>query len=253
MKNTEITFLILLIVFLCSCKNAHNNSDNESKLEVKVNESKLQSISENLLVGSWEDTGASALHFTLFANGKAKSDNMQTLLYTQWQLSGDSLVLTIESIGNRTSSTDLFAYKIQKLNANELVLSDDNTTSIYRKLGAANDAAQPFVTNDIAEINQKLMRETQPLSPKQIMKMYYPATVGAEGNESITITQSIANNGNTIVTLIHDNRSDDSVKAEKYIMELKNSEDKWTVISINKNWKCRTGRGNTDWGVELCK
>ena len=104
------------------------------------------------------------------------------------------------------------------------------------------------------ELNKMLSRENKDLSAEDVMKIYYPAKVETgEGNEKIEISEEIATNGNTIVTLIHDNLLDDSVKGEKYLMELKKTEDKWVVISLIKNWKCRNGRGHTDWGIELCR
>ena len=104
------------------------------------------------------------------------------------------------------------------------------------------------------EINKKLERKSENLSAQDVMKLYYPHKVEAndEGNEKIEISERKLENGNSLVTLIHDNFLDDSVRGEKYIMELKNTNDKWKIISIRRNWKCWTGRGHTDWGTELC-
>lgn len=104
------------------------------------------------------------------------------------------------------------------------------------------------------KFNQLLAQKEENFSAKDIMKLFYPKTIKTgEGNEEIEISEKTSDNGNTVVTLIHDNLRDDSVKGEKYIMALKKSNEKWIVVSIKKNWKCRDGRGHTNWGVDLCK
>ncbi len=102
-------------------------------------------------------------------------------------------------------------------------------------------------------INVLLKSKNGSVSAKEVMKIYYPheVTMG-EGNESIEISETKLENGNTLVTLVHDNLLDDSIKAKKIILELKNENNRWLVISIKNNWKCRVGRGHTDWGIELC-
>ncbi|WP_340062980.1 hypothetical protein [Ascidiimonas aurantiaca] len=103
------------------------------------------------------------------------------------------------------------------------------------------------------DFNQLLIEKGAHLSAKDVMKLFYPNKVETgEGNEKIEILEKTSDNGNVVVTLIHDNLLDDSVRGEKYIMELTRSNDQWTVLSIKKNWKCWEGRGHTDWGIELC-
>ncbi|UMB54829.1 hypothetical protein MKD41_04995 [Lutibacter sp. A64] len=102
-------------------------------------------------------------------------------------------------------------------------------------------------------INVLLKSKNGSVSANEVMKIYYPheVTIG-EGNESIEISEAKLENGNTLVTLVHDNLLDDSIKAKKIILELKNENNRWFVVSIKNNWKCRVGRGHTDWGIELC-
>jgi hypothetical protein len=96
-----------------------NKSIGHQNKEVK----KSITIDSKLLIGSWFDTDESALHFTMFVDGTAKSDNMVTLLYEKWRIKGDSLFLTAKSIGNHTSSTDESAYKIIQLDKNTLIVT----------------------------------------------------------------------------------------------------------------------------------
>ncbi|UMB61394.1 hypothetical protein MHL31_04115 [Lutibacter sp. A80] len=104
------------------------------------------------------------------------------------------------------------------------------------------------------EINQLLKLKEDDFSAKDVIKLYYPIEINeGEGNETIEISEKTLKNGNTLVTLIHDNLLDDSIKAKKYILELKNENNRWIVISIKNSWKCREGRGHTNWGIELCK
>lgn len=112
---------------------------------------------------------------------------------------------------------------------------------------------EEFETLNSGNLNKLLAEKDENLSAQDVIKLYYPEEVEiGEGNEKIEISEKKLENGNTLVTLIHNNLLDDSLKGEKYIMELNSTNDKWNVISIKKNWKCRLGRGHTDWGVKLC-
>ena len=113
---------------------------------------------------------------------------------------------------------------------------------------------ETFTTVNPEEINQQLERNNDDLSAQDVMRLFYPNEVETgEGNETIEISEEKLQNGNTSVTLIHDNLLDDSQRGVKLIMELKREKSQWTVISIKKNWKCWSGRGNTDWGTDPCK
>ncbi len=105
---------------------------------------------------------------------------------------------------------------------------------------------------DVSKFNQELASMSEALSPEAIMKKYYPHEAGEEGNESVNINQTQLDNGNTEVTLIHDNMLDDAVKATKLVMELEPKGDQFTVASLKKSFKCRQGRGHADWGAAPC-
>lgn len=113
---------------------------------------------------------------------------------------------------------------------------------------------EDFKSLNPKKLNKLLAKTDEKFSPKEVMRLYYPAEVrNAEGNQKIEIFEQTLENGNTLVSLVHDNLLDDSLKAEKYVMELKNSKGKWIVLVVKKNWKCRRGRGHSDWGIALCK
>lgn len=117
-----------------------------------------------------------------------------------------------------------------------------------------NNSGEKFETLDFSEFNAKLIKNEAILSPKAIMKLFYPTEVeGAEGNEQILMSQNEISKNEVELTLIHENMLDDSLNGLKYIMRLKRVGDKWITVSINKNWKCWDGRGHTYWGIEKCK
>ena len=102
-------------------------------------------------------------------------------------------------------------------------------------------------------INVLLKAKNGNISAKEVMELYYPyEVIVGEGNESIEISEKKLENGNTLVTLVHNNLLDDSIKAKKYILELKSENNLWIVVSIKNNWQCRVGRGHTNWGIKMC-
>jgi len=128
-KIVPITFLIFGLFLLGACKN-----DTKTTLNNEVDSEHQKSEVENeLLVGSWIDSSDAALHFTLFNDGTARSDNMKTLLYKNWKVQGNQISFIVESVGNRTSSMDTLAYNIEKLTETKLILKKDNYLSEYTK------------------------------------------------------------------------------------------------------------------------
>lgn len=250
----KTALLIICLVLLNSCRNEQKNQvENETQSLSKTNEKRNIDNENEIIIGSWKDTSSSELHFTLFADGTARSDNMKTLLYQKWRINDDKLILIVESIGNGTSSTEEEIYEILKLNENVLILGKNGQSYEYIKSEDKNNRDEKFIIVDTDDINQKLNKRIENLSAKEVMKLYYPINVnGKEGNEKIEVSEKNAENGNTLIILIHDNLLDDSLKGEKHIMELKMTNNKWTVISIKKNWKCQSNRGHTQWGIEMC-
>ncbi|GAA4441464.1 hypothetical protein GCM10023091_26770 [Ravibacter arvi] len=88
---------------------------------------------QHLLIGSWLDLSQAALHFSMFEDGTARSDNMKTLLYKKWRVAGDTLILTAESIGNGTSSTGDEVFHIEELTPSKLVLKQGENLLEYKK------------------------------------------------------------------------------------------------------------------------
>lgn len=133
MNYKDILTILLLGsgLFLASCQNAQKDVNQASTDHAKREKSTTTDVSD--LIGSWEDQSEKALHFTLYANGKAQSDNMSTLLYQQWGVKGGELFLVAKSIGNKQSSIDTIAYSIQELNDSLLTLKRGNLILKYKK------------------------------------------------------------------------------------------------------------------------
>jgi len=134
----QTLFQILLFCFgltlFVSCNGERKSkTGNEMNSEVK-NENEFDiGIDKQLLVGSWKDTSESALHFTLFKDGSARSNNMKTLLYKNWRVNGRQITFTIESVGNGMSSTNEVTYTIDKLSKDKMVLRKGDYLSEYTK------------------------------------------------------------------------------------------------------------------------
>lgn len=131
MTRTILGLLLLGLISLGACKESKKagekniKKDGVEKSEVLVN--------KQLLVGSWLDTSASQLHFSLLEDGAARSDNMATLLYQKWRLEGNKLILTVKSIGNGSSSIDEESYEIKTLTEEKLVLQNGDYAMEYTR------------------------------------------------------------------------------------------------------------------------
>lgn len=128
-KNILNLLLVIGVLLLASC-NTDNKSSTNNEPVTKVQNSLVE---KELLTGSWKDNSESALDFTLFEDGTARSDNMKTLLYKKWNVEGNEITFTIESIGNGTTSTGDETYSIEKLTKTDLILRKGAQLSAYTK------------------------------------------------------------------------------------------------------------------------
>lgn len=128
-KLLKIAIFSFTILILNACKDdAKNIEIDEETVQVEK-----PVAAEQLLVGSWKDTSPSALHFSIFEDGTAKSDNMKTLLYKSWSVKDNKITFIVESIGNKTTTTDTIVQTIEKLTTDELVLVDGDIREAYKK------------------------------------------------------------------------------------------------------------------------
>ncbi|MCP1997248.1 hypothetical protein [Flavobacterium sp. HSC-61S13] len=88
---------------------------------------------------------------------------------------------------------------------------------------------------------------------EEIMQAYSPKDKQAESNYKYTITKLSSGNGKTLVQLVEENLSDDSVKDKKVIMRvLKNDKGQFVVDEIKESYRCRLNRGHQDWSASFC-
>ena len=132
MINTKMLRILLFVPGLFILWSCQNNSKNATDYKTKP-EIQHSVVEKKFLIGSWKNTSEAALDFTLFNDGTAHSDNMKTLIYKSWKVTGDRITFTIESIGNGTSSIADITYIIEKLTQNRLILKKGKSEFEYRK------------------------------------------------------------------------------------------------------------------------
>lgn len=76
----------------------------------------------------------------LLPDGRARSINMHTLLYRSWQLDGNRLTLTGQSMGNGNSSLFTTTSTVDRLSRTKLILNTDGNREAYTRTPAPPDA-----------------------------------------------------------------------------------------------------------------
>ncbi len=132
-KKLPILLMITGVLTIGSCRDIKNQDSDQGNIEKEHFNHFSADINEELLLGSWLDTSESALHFSMFKDGTACSDNMATLLYEKWKLEGTNLILTVQSIGNGSSSTGEEVYEIQTLTEKKMSLRNRESVFTFVK------------------------------------------------------------------------------------------------------------------------
>lgn len=143
---------------------------------------------------------------------------------------------------NKKTQTDV-------LTTSESVLDTSNTNIPKEK------AEEEFKIIDDSKINElnELIIAKKFSSEEEIMQAYSPKDKEAESNYKYTISKLSSGNGKTLVQLVEENLSDDSVKDKKVIMRvLKNQKGQFVVDEIKESYKCRLNRGHQDWSASFC-
>ena len=71
--------------------------------------------------------------FELKEDGSASSINMATLVYETWNVSGDRLILSGESIGNGVSGRFTDTMNVQRITEDTLILVRGEATFVYTR------------------------------------------------------------------------------------------------------------------------
>ncbi len=107
------------------------------------------------------------------------------------------------------------------------------------------------VSIDSTEFNSQIESRTDINSPEELIKLYY-GPYEIEGNSKLTITTKTSGENKFEITLIHNGVADDSVSDIRIVMNATKTNQTWTVLSIQKCWKCHEGRGHSYWGARKC-
>lgn len=130
----RVFLLVCVVCFLDACINQINKSNTtKSKHVIPEEVEQDQQVDLKLFVGAWEDSSEAALHFSLFEDGTARSDNMKTLLYKKWRVEKDKIVFTVESIGNGTSFFAEDTCVIESITKNEMILKKGEFRIEYKR------------------------------------------------------------------------------------------------------------------------
>ena len=124
MKIIYLLVVVCLVLFSC------NETTNSNRGRKAILQNRNDNDYRKFVVGSWKDTTDAHLHFTLFEDGSARSDNMETLLYRKWKLNGNKITFTIESVGNETSFVGEETFTIDELTKEKMVLKKGSMVSM---------------------------------------------------------------------------------------------------------------------------
>lgn len=111
--------------------------------------------------------------------------------------------------------------------------------------------SESFDNIDLIKFNNSIATRTDIETAEELIMLYYGYSEN-EGIPKISIETKELESGKFQMTLIHDKMKDDSMRAVKIVMTVKQKGQSWAVLEIKKNWKCWEGRGHTNWGTEYC-
>ena len=104
--------------------------------------------------------------------------------------------------------------------------------------------------NKYAELNANIRKVGNISTPTELIRYYYGE---AENSAQLQISTDQINDNQYLITLLEPNIKDDSIAEMMVIMKARNDNDEWTVIDIDRKWKCWDGRGHTKYSSEPCK
>ncbi len=112
--------------------------------------------------------------------------------------------------------------------------------------------SENFEVKDISGFNALIASDTSIEKPEDLIRKYYNYPEDEE-TPNLEIKSVRKGSGQYEITMIHENLPDDSQVALKIVMQAKKDGKLWKVKEVKQNWKCREGRGHTNWDTELCQ
>lgn len=104
-------------------------------------------------------------------------------------------------------------------------------------------------TDKYAELNQRVRKAENINTPVELVKYYYGEI---DEKQEIDISVDKSENNQYKIMLIQENIKDDSIAGMRVQMLAKKENNEWTVIDIQRTWKCQKGRGHSNFSSELC-
>lgn len=118
--------------------------------------------------------------------------------------------------------------------------------------------AKSSISIDVSDFNKKIAKasaanEIWVRFPTQVLAKWLPQ-FEEFGSRNIEMRSEFADATDFLkVTVIDDNYADDSVRGEKYMVELaKDGQGVWKIVSAGKSWVCQQNRGHQDYSIEPC-
>lgn len=121
------------------------------------------------------------------------------------------------------------------------------TKSIVKK--ETTIASSAVESDQYTELNQRVRKAGTINTPVELIKYYY-GEIDADQDIDISVDQVEENQYEII--LIQENIKDDSIAEMRIIMVANNDNNQWTVLEIQRTWKCQKRRGHSKFSSKPC-
>ncbi|QBN20431.1 hypothetical protein [Flavobacterium nackdongense] len=125
-------------------------------------------------------------------------------------------------------------------------------TEIKENLASQDENFKVVADSVVTRLNREIIEENIK-TESEIMGLYKPKDIYAEGNYSYEIETKEIDANKKQLTLIEEGLMDDALKAQKVVMVLENASNGKKIISIKEAYKCWRNPNNENWTTALCK
>ncbi len=129
---------------------------------------------------------------------------------------------------------------------------------IVADIVSSNNSAASYKTVDIAEFNKKLAEsaaknEAWVKFPTQVIAKWLPP-FEEFGSRRVEMNSEFADVTDFLKVVVTDDQyADDSVRGEKYWVEIKkDAQGVWQIVSAKRAWICQENRGHQDYSIAPC-
>ncbi|WP_158962658.1 hypothetical protein [Myroides fluvii] len=110
-----------------------------------------------------------------------------------------------------------------------------------------------LISQETVDKLNEAIQQKKSTSVEEIMQFYAPEDKAAEGKYTYNISVlQMSNSALTLVTLVEDGINDDSIRAKKVVMTIKEKDGTKQVTQIKQSYQCWEGRGHTNWNSSYC-